>query len=132
MEQQTQVAKKKANKETLQKAFDFFYGYSVSIVGKKKAEEFTRSSYEAVQSYYPNICLILLEDDCRIQFAEDEITEKEVLGLAIWMQHLLTALKKFMIGLGKVEAQNITKDIKDQLEALNFYEFFEQAKELSG
>ena len=132
MEQETPVAEKLSQKEILKKTFELFYQYAITVVGEKKAESLVKNTYESIQSYYPNISLIKLLEDHQIHFEEEEITEKEVLGLAIWMQQFLTALKNFMIGLGKVDALVLTKDIQNELEKLSFYEFFDQAKELSS
>ncbi len=132
MEQESSVSEQLSQKEILEKTFELFYHYALSVVGGKKADSLVKKTYESVQSYYPNISLIQLLEDHQIQFDEEEISEKEVLGLAIWLQQLLTSIKNFMIGLGKVDAQSITRDIHDQLEPLNFYEFFEQARELSS
>jgi hypothetical protein len=132
LDQETPVAEELSQKQILEKTFAFFSQYAISIVGQKKAKELVKSAYESVQAYYPNISLIQLLEDHQIQFEEEDITEKEVLGLAIWMQLFLTTIKSIMIGLGKVDAHTITGDIHDQLESLNFYEFFEQAKELSS
>ena len=132
MEQESSVSEQLSQKEILEKTFELFFHYALSVLGAKKTDSLLKTTYESVQSYYPNISQIKLIQDHQIHFEEEEITEKEILGLAIWLQQFLTAIKNFMIGLGKVDAQSITINIHDQLEPLNFYEFFEQAKELSS
>ncbi|MEJ2536734.1 MAG: hypothetical protein P8048_06735 [Calditrichia bacterium] len=87
MEQESSVSEQLSQKEILEKTFELFYHYALSVVGEKKADSLVKTTY---------------------------------------------AIKNFMIGLGKVDAQSITINIHDQLEPLNFYEFFEQAKELSS
>lgn len=131
MEEQTDVVQERSIGQILEETFDLFFAYGESIVGQRKSTEFARNTYKSVESYFRSLSNIQFLEDHHIKIKAECISEKEILGFAIWMQQFLTTLKNFMIGLGEVDAKMITESLKEELLPLNFYEFFEQAKELS-
>jgi hypothetical protein len=114
----------------LEKAFDRFFDYVAGFVGEKKALEFAEKSHQEIEKYFTNIVSIKLEQGRRIRFNQDDLSDKEILGFSLWMRQFLKELTDFMIGLGKVDPEEITGDLNQKLKSLGFFEYFEQAKEL--
>ena len=102
----------------------------VEVIGEKKAREFAEMSYKKVGSYFRSLAEIQFTEDNHIKIFNKEISEKNVLAFSMWMQQFLKELKEFMIGLGRVEATQITAELREQLQSVGFYEYFEQAKKL--
>jgi hypothetical protein len=114
----------------LEKSFDRFFNYVAGFVGEKKALEFAEKSHQEIEKYFTNIVDIELGQGCKIKFIQNDLSDKEILGFSLWMRQFLKELKDFMIGLGKVDPEEITGDLKQELRSLGFFEYFEQAKEL--
>ena len=124
------VSEQSAN-QTLKKTFDLFNRYVVQIVGEKKAFELATNTLLSIEGYYKGLTVFKLHDDHQLEIDSSKITEKEILGFSIWMQQFLKEVKELMIGLGRVDVKEITAEMKDELETLSFYDYFEQAKELN-
>jgi hypothetical protein len=124
------ISEQSAN-QTLKKTFDLFNRYVVQIVGEKKSFELATNTLLSIEGYYKGLTVFKLHEDHQLEIDSSEITEKEILGFSIWMQQFLKEVKELMIGLGRVDVKEITAELKVELEALSFYDYFEQAKELN-
>ncbi len=116
--------------EILQQAFACFNDYVTGIVGPRKAREFCEHSYTTIEKYFRNLSAFEIKPDSGLEVLPAELSEREILAFSVWMQQYLKELKAFMIGLGRVDPVRITIEFRDGLEAIGFYEFFEQAREL--
>lgn len=115
----------------LQDTFRQFYKYISAAAGEQKAGEFARKSYQAIGSYFRNLSVIQLGEAGQLEISNKNLTDKEILAFSVWMQQFVKELKNFMIGLGKVDAVTITQELQGPLQDIGFYDFFEQAKELT-
>ena len=52
------------------------------------------------------------------------------MGFSIWMHQFIAELKKFMVGIGKVDPKVILGKWGDSLKPTGFFEYFKQAKDL--
>ncbi|GAB4370362.1 MAG: hypothetical protein Kow0042_12590 [Calditrichia bacterium] len=117
--------------EVITQAFHKFYEYVKEAAGEKKAGEFAQSSYRTIEKYFRNLAAFGLTDNFHLEIKNRTLSDKEILAFSVWMLQFLKELKSFMIGLGKTDPQKITGELETQLKALGFYDYFEQAKELS-
>ncbi len=116
--------------QILEKAFDCFFDYVSGLVGVKKAMEFAEESHKVIEKYFSSLSYLQLEQGSKIKFINTDVSDKEILGFSLWMRQFLKELKEFMIGLGKVEPEEITGDLSHSLRAIGFFDYYEQAKEL--
>ncbi|HFE64665.1 hypothetical protein B1H10_04905 [candidate division KSB1 bacterium 4484_188] len=117
--------------EVLKQAFTFFFAYVAEATGKKQALEFARKSHQIIEKYFHNLGNFKISKNGQLQIKAAKLSDKEILAFSVWMQQFLKELKNFMIGLGRVDPKEITRDLQEELKELGFYEFFEQAKELN-
>lgn len=117
--------------EVLKKAFTFFFAYVAEATGKKQALEFAQKSHQTIEKYFHNLGNFKVAKNGQLQIKMAKLTDKEILAFSVWMQQFLKELQNFIIGLGKVDPQEITRDLREELKESGFYEFFEQAKELN-
>jgi hypothetical protein len=119
------------SKDVLEKTFVAFFNYVAAFVGENKAWEFARHSRQETEKYYSNLVLIQIGENNSLNFLNPVMTDKELLGLSLWMHKFVAELKDFMVGVGRVEPDKILGNLKKSLERSGFLEFFEQARELS-
>lgn len=116
--------------DVLNHAYSQFYLFVSEFVGDKKAKEFSRQSYLTTEKYYSGISDILVDDKNRLRMKKFEVTDREILGFSIWMHQFIAELKKYMVGIGKVDPNVILSKWKDILKPTGFFEYFTQAKDL--
>ncbi|MCK4892716.1 MAG: hypothetical protein KAJ16_07590 [Calditrichia bacterium] len=116
--------------DILNNAYSQFFLFVSEYVGDKKAKEFARQSYLTTEKYYRGISVIIVDDQNRIRLKKIEVTDREILGFSIWMHQFIAELKKFMVGIGKVDPKVILGKWGDSLKPTGFFEYFKQAKDL--
>ena len=116
--------------EILNNAYSQFFLFVSEYVGDKKAKEFSRQSYLTTEKYYRHISVIILDDKNRLRLKNFDITDREILGFSIWMHQFIAELKKYMVGIGKVDPKIILGKWSDNLKPTGFFEYFKQAKDL--
>ncbi len=118
------------NPKLLQHLYTLCYNFSASLIGKKKTRDMLDSSYERISSYFQVLSVFKIADNNELLIEQNNISDKELLAFTVWIQQFIKELKQFMVGLGKLNIETLTTEIKDQLEEIGFYEYYEQAKEL--
>jgi len=116
--------------DILNHAYSQFFLFVSEFVGEKKSKEFARQSYQTTEKYYSGISDIVVDDKNRIRLKKIEITDREILGFSIWMHQFIVELKKYMVGIGKVDPNTILGKWSDPLKPTGFFEYFKQAKDL--
>jgi len=116
--------------EIIKKAYTRFFFYVAQATDTIKAHELALLSHRIISKYFHNLKNFELDKNGQIK-VRDEISVKEILAFSVWMQQFIKELRKFVIGLGKIDVKKITAGLEKELQSLNFYEFFEQAAELS-
>ena len=116
--------------EIFYQVFHICLSYAQSIVGKKIAQDLLRKSYDKILPYFHILKSFRWDDVDDFQVVNDNPTEKELLGFAVWMQQFIKEVQDFMIGLPEISIEELTADLKADLDACGFYEFYHQAEEL--
>lgn len=116
--------------EVLQQTFYLCYKYVAEAADPKKALSLARDSHTYMLNYFKNLQKFRVEKDGKLTVSS-EISENDILAFSVWIQHYLSRLKDFMIGLGTVDPHEITAGVKQFLNDLKFYEFYNQAEKLS-
>lgn len=119
----------RARIQVLQKTFQQFRDYIRNIVGDKKAAEFALRSHQTIQPYFRNLTNFQIGTDLNLQVQKQELTENEILAFSVWMFQFIKEMKSFMIGIGRVDPRQFTRDLSKPLQEMGFYEFYEQAGE---
>ena len=88
------------------------------------------SSYEQIRSYFQVLTVFKISQKNELLIGQSNLSDKELLAFTVWIQQFIKELKQFMVGLGKLNIETLTTEIKDQLEEIGFYEYYKQAKEL--
>jgi hypothetical protein len=127
---QNERNKTQSSQQILRKSFRIFFNYAAGFVGEKKTLEFAEKSHENICRYYRHLSDIQLSEEGKIRFAQNKITDSEILGFSLWMRQFMEELKSFMVGIGRTDPEEITAEMKDELKTIGFFEFYEQAKEL--
>ncbi len=120
-----------ATDKIFRKTYQLFFQYVADVVGDRKARAMAEQSYQTILKYFRNLATFELGNGSEINVGKPDLTDKEILAFSVWMQQLLKELKNFMIGVGHIDAEAITKEIQEPLKELGFYDFFEQAEELN-
>lgn len=116
--------------QLLQHLYTLCYNFSASLIGKKKTRDLLESSHQQILPYFQVLSKFKVMDNNELKIELKTITDKELLGFTVWLQQFIKELRKFMVGLGKLTIESITSEIKDELEEVGFYEYYEQATEL--
>ena len=116
--------------DILNNAYFQFFLFVTGFVGEKKAKEFAHQSHQITQKYFRSISDIIVDDQNRIRLKKIEITDREILAFSIWMYQFTVELKKFMVGIGKIDLDAILGKWSDPLKATGFFEYFKKAKDL--
>jgi hypothetical protein len=116
--------------ETLRNLYRLLFNFSSSLIGKNKTRELLDNSYNKILPYFQPLKGYHIDELNDLNLESKIVTEKEFLSFTVWIQQFIKELKNFMVGLSKLEIQTITSEIKDELEEIGFYEFYEQATEL--
>lgn len=116
--------------DILNNAYSQFFLFVSEFVGEKKAKEFARQSYQTTEKYFRGISVMVVDDKNRIRLKKIEITDSEILGFSIWMHQFIAELKKYMVGIGKVDPNIILGKWSDPLKPTGFFEYFKEAKDL--
>lgn len=114
----------------LSETYKLFFSWAAGLVGPSMARKLAHQSHAAIESYFHNLKLFVLSQDARLEPPNAHLTDNEVLAFTVWMQQLQKEIRGLMVGLGKADPRQITAELKDRLQPLGFYEFFEQAMEL--
>jgi len=116
--------------ETLRNLYRLLFNFSSSLIGKNKTRELLDDSYEKILPYFQSLKRYHINETNDLVLESKIVTEKEFLSFTVWIQQFIKDLKKFMVGLSKLDIQTITSEIKDELEEVGFYEYYKQATEL--
>jgi len=114
----------------LQHVYYICYNFSASLIGKKKTREMFDNSYQKIIPYFQLLSQFKISDKNELIIEQDNISDKELLAFTVWIQQFIKELKQFMVGLGKLNIETLTEEIKEQLEEIGFYEYYKQATEL--
>lgn len=88
------------------------------------------SSYQKIIPYFQLLSQFKISDKNELIIEQSNIGDKELLAFTVWIQQFIKELKQFMVGLGKLNIETLTEEIKEQLEEIGFYEYYKQATEL--
>ena len=88
------------------------------------------SSYQKINSYFQLLSQFQISEKNELIIEQDNVSDKELLAFTVWIQQFIKELKQFMVGLGTLNIETLTEEIKEQLEEIGFYEYFKQAMEL--
>ncbi|NIV04510.1 hypothetical protein GWN26_12280 [Candidatus Saccharibacteria bacterium] len=116
--------------ELLKQVYINCSNYSLSIIGEKKSKSLLHASRQTILPYFPNLESLQLDGKGQLQINTKEIGERELLAFVVWIQQFIRELKTFLVGIGHLDIQMLTSDIKEQLEKIGFYEYYRQAQEL--
>jgi hypothetical protein len=116
--------------QLLQHLYTVCYNFSASLLGKKKTREMLETSYQKILPYFQVLSIFEINSKNELVITQSTISDKELLGFAVWIQQFIKELKNFMVGLGKFNIESITVEIKDELEEIGFYDYYKQAMEL--
>jgi hypothetical protein len=116
--------------EILNNAYSQFFVFVSEYVGDNKAKEFARQSYQTTEKYYSGISVIIVDDQNRLRMKKIEVTDREIFGFSIWMHQFIAELKKYMVGIGKVDPNVILGKWVDYFRPTGFIEYFNQARDL--
>ncbi|MBN2367265.1 MAG: hypothetical protein JXL67_13935 [Calditrichaeota bacterium] len=114
----------------LDKALRHFLDYAAGILGEAKALEFLHESYQQTLNYYSPLSLLRYEQDAGLTLENGKISDKEILGFSLWMERFSKKLSDFMIGIGKIQPEEILAELAEELKQLGFFEYYEHAGEL--
>jgi hypothetical protein len=120
----------KISPKLLQHLYTLCYNFSASLIGKKKTREMLDASREQILAYFQVLSVFKISDKNELIVEQESLSDKELLAFTVWIQQFIKELKQFMVGLGKLNIETLTTEIKDQLEEIGFYEYYKQAKEL--
>lgn len=120
----------KSRVELLRTVLDNCRNYGQQLLGESKCRNMLQASYQVVLPYFPYLEQLKISDSFEIGATEAQISEKEILAFSAWMQHFISSLKSFMVGLGRLDITDLTGELHDPLETIGFYEFYRQAREL--
>lgn len=116
--------------QLLQKTYSIYFEYVVYATDKIKAHQLAKKCYDNLTDYFKNLKKFEIQNNGGITTLQN-LSENDILAFSVWMQQFLEELRGFVIGLGKVDPEEITVEIREQLKEINFYEYFEQAKALN-
>lgn len=116
--------------QILQHIYYICYNFSASLIGKNKTREMFDASYQKIVPYFQMLSQFKISEKNELIIEQNDIGENELLAFAVWIQQFIKELKRFMVGLGKLNIESLTEEIKKQLEEISFYEYYKQAMEL--
>ncbi len=115
--------------QVLQKTFQQFRDYVRNIVGDKKTAEFALRSHQTIQPYFRNLTTFQVGTDLKLQIQKNALSENEILAFSVWMFQFIKEMKNFMIGIGRVDPRQVTRELNKPLQEMGFYDFYQQASE---
>lgn len=121
---------KPVSAELLTTVYRRCFGFAANILGNKKSGELLQSSYKTILQYFHSLQNFSVTEDWRLEISRDEITEKDLLAFAVWMQQFIRELKSFVVGIGNLDIRTLTEEVSKELEQCGFYEYYRQALEL--
>ena len=121
---------KSVSAELLTTVYRRCFGFAANILGKKKSGELLQSSYKTILQYFHSLQNFSITEDWRLQINCEEISEKDFLAFAVWMQQFIRELKDFVVGIGNLDIRMLTEEMSEELERSGFYEYYQQAQEL--
>ncbi len=103
---------------------------AVEYIGADKTARFFKESFERVRPYFPYLEVFSTAPDLKLHVKKEPLADRELLAFAAWMRVFINRLQEFLVGLGHLDIREITQLHRDELEAVRFYEYFQQAEEL--
>lgn len=88
------------------------------------------ASHQKIIEYFQVLSIFQVSSSNELVINKNHISDKELLAFTVWIQQFIKELKDFMVGLGKFDIETLTGEIKEELEAIGFYEYYKQAMEL--
>lgn len=122
--------KKTISAELLGRVYNICYEFGVTLVGKRTSEAFMRSSRETVLPYFQYLSKFSVNEEKNLQIDGENITDKELLAFAAWMQRFIWELKHLLVGISHLDIRFLTEEIQQELEKIDFYEYYYQAQKL--
>jgi len=116
--------------EILKKVYLYCFQYSRDLVGSRKTLEFFNQSYQRIFPYFHVLKIFKIEANGNLKIDRETLTENELVGFAVWIQQFVKELKDYMVGLSKTEIEDLTREIQDQLNEIQFYDYYHEAQEL--
>lgn len=114
----------------LGRVYTICYEFGVTLLGKRTSETYMRSSRETVLPYFPYIKKFSINEEKNLQIEGENITDKELLAFAVWMQQFIREMKHLLVGIGHLDIRHLTEEIQGELEQAGFYEYYRQAQKL--
>lgn len=121
---------KEEARTTTMETFNLFRQFCSEIAGEEAAINWLAESHRLIREYFKNLDRFVLDKQANLQEIPEAISDKEVLAFSVWMQQFINLLKGAYIGIGKIKIEEITAPVKEPLEEMGFYTFYEQAEEL--
>ena len=113
--------------ELLSGAYTACTAHVIAVVGEEIHRDLLASSREAVLPYVPPLKAITARNG---SLAIAEAGDREVFAVAMWLQQYLREIRAFMVGIPPFDVRDLTADIREDLAAVGFYDYFEQAQDL--
>jgi CRP-like cAMP-binding protein len=109
----------------------------ISLIGSDKVIKQIEEVKKRVSAFFPvlNSCDFQVSQDIKIKLPcspTEELTDKQVLAIAILLQSIYTSCKQYVVGLSYLNLEKLSSKYYDRLKKISFFEYMRNAEELIG
>ena len=115
--------------DILSTVFESCRSYAAPLIGAQETDHVLSLSHRKILPYFQNLASFSFDVE-GLKINKEQLSDHELLAFAVWIQQFVREFKSMMVGVHDLTIHKLTADIEQQLNAIGFYEFYEQAKQL--
>jgi CRP-like cAMP-binding protein len=109
----------------------------VDLIGSDKIIKQIEEVQKRLSSFFPvlNSCEFHISQEIKIKLPcspTEELTDKEILAIAVLLQSIYNNCKQFVVGLSYLDLEKLSGQYHDKLKDISFFEYMRSAEELTG